>query len=349
MTREENAQDPQFIAEHLREDHVRLRQWISSDLHRLAAVHEEAAEVRTQAEQVVHDTSLQGAERQSLEDDLFRAKEHVHSALNGIPTEQPQWLYLAFGEQPKLRDYVEGRVFGHWADPVEDSDYGERISNEEDKLLAAASHQYASREEARADAERAVKHMDRTVRCALDWSTTCFGGGETAPVPDQRPAKASTVPLAAFVLVALAGVDIAPTPIAGWIAIAFLLVVVVLSAHSILSDDRRGISIATLAGGSSLAFFTAAYLAVRIIDPADLLRSGTPISSIAEAAFTSLTVGVTGGAIGTDLGGAARIVAFIQILLTVGAVASGIAWAWRRLVDRPDDQGTPTPRVEELR
>jgi hypothetical protein len=127
-----------------------------------------------------------------------------------------------------------------------------------------------------------------------------------------------------------------------------LFVVVALSAFSIVGDDHRAISVATLAAGSSLALFTGAYLVIRIVRPDDLLRSGTPISSIAEAAFTSLTVGVTGGTIGTDLGGAARIVAFIQILLTVGAVASGVAWAWRRLVDRSDDQRTPPPRVEEL-
>ena len=156
------------------------------------------------------------------------------------------------------------------------------------------------------------------------------------------------MPLAAFLLVALAGIHIFPTPIAGWIAIAFLFVVVALSVLSIVGDDHRAISVATLAAGSSFASFTAAYLVVRVVHPDDLLRSGAPISSIAEAAFTSLTVGVAGGTIGTDLGGAARAVAFIQILLTVGAVASGVAWAWRRLIDRSNDQDTPTPHVEDL-
>jgi hypothetical protein len=351
MRNAEHEKDPQFIAGNLCEENARLVQWIDSDVDRFAAVRQQAAEVRAQAHDLVDDATRQGGERQSREEALYLAKRRVHSQLDELPTEAPNWVYLAFGANPKLTGNGWGRQHHYrepdWEQWVESSEYWGQIKDEAKKLIAAASDQYTRREEARADAERAIQRMDGTVRCALDWSTTCFRDGETTPPPRRYPAKASTPPLAAFVLVALAGVDIAPTPIAGWIAFAFLLVVVVLSARRIVGDARRAASVATFAAGSSLASFTAAYLLVCIVYPDDVMRSGAPISSIAEAAFTSLTVGVTGGTIGTDLGGAARIVAFIQILVTVGAVASGIAWAWRRLVDRGDDQGTPTPRIEE--
>ena len=341
----EHDEDPQYIAENLGEENARLYHWIDSEVERFAAICGRAADVRAQAHDLVDDASRQGATRQSREQHLDRARESVHSESGKPPTTEPTWVYLVFEANPALRNDSHGRkrvpLFNTWDSWVEASEHWQQIDDEAKNLIASASDQYGRREEARAAAERAVEWMDETVEHALGRSATCFRDGQTA-----RPAKASTVPLAAFLLVALAGIPIAPTPIAGWIAFAFLFVVVALSVVSTVRGDHRAISIATLTAGSSLAFFTAAYLVVRISHPDDLLRSGKPISSIAEAAFTSLTVGVTGGTIGTDLGGAARIVAFIQILLTVGAVASGIAWAWRRLIDRSDDQGTPTPHVE---
>jgi hypothetical protein len=53
---------------------------------------------------------------------------------------------------------------------------------------------------------------------------------------------------------------------------------------------------------------------------------------VGEAALLSLTVGLTGGTIGVDLGGAARVAAFIQILLTLLGGATFVGWAWSSLV-----------------
>jgi hypothetical protein len=346
----ENERDSQHIAGNLRQERTRLHQWICSDVARLAAVREETARVRAQAHGLVDHASRQGVDRQLREEALDVAKKSVHAAFKAPPPPEPAWEYLAFGTNPALTGDGQGRenrgYSSYWDRWVEESaDWGE-IKGEADNLIAAAHDEYARLQEARSAAEQAVERMDRTVRAALDWSATCFRAGEPAPVRDRRPAKASAMPLAAFLIVALVGIHMSPGPTAGAIAAAFLCVVVAMSVLSIVRDDHRVISVATLTAGSSFASFTAAYLVVRIVHPDDLLRSGAPISSIAEAAFTSLTVGVTGGTIGTDLGGTARIVAFIQILLTVGAVASGVAWAWRRLIERSSDQGTPSPRAD---
>ncbi len=353
MKKPEHQRDPQHIAENLREENARLLRWIDSDVEGFAVVRRRAAEVRALAHGLVDEASRQGPERQSREEELHLAKQRVHLEFDALPTTAPPhpWEYLAFGANPGLTRDGWGRD-RHYSSPdwerwVKNSDYWEEIEQEAKSLLAAARDQFARRQEARAAAERALWGMDRTVRHALAWSATCFRDGETAPVSGPRPTKASAAPLAAFLLVALIGIPVAPTAIAVGIGVAFLVVVVALSVRSVVGSDRRAVSVATLAGGSSLALFSAAYLLVRGVHPHDVLHGGAPIASIAEAAFTSLTVGITGGTIGIDLGGAARIVAFIQILLTVAAVASGITLAWRRLVERSETQGTPTPQGEE--
>ncbi len=349
MRKPEHQRDPQYIAENLREENARLLRWIDSDVKRFAVVRERAAEVRALAHGLVDEASRQGAERQSREEELHLAKQRVHLEFDALPTTAPHpWVYLAFGANPALTRNAWGRDWDYrWERWVKDSDYWEEIEREAENLIAAARDQFARYQEARAAAERALWGMDRTVRHALAWSATCFRDGETAPVPGPRPTKASAAPLTAFLLVALIGIPVAPTAVAVGLGAAFLVVVVALSVRSVVGSDRRAVSVATLAGGSSLALFSAAYLLVRGVHPHDLLQAGAPISSIAEAAFTSLTVGITGGTIGIDLGGAARIVAFIQILLTVAAVASGITVAWRRLVERSETQRTPTPQVED--
>ncbi|MGA9874809.1 MAG: hypothetical protein WBQ21_03280 [Solirubrobacteraceae bacterium] len=337
----ENEQDAQCIAGKLREENEYLHRWIDHDEDRLVVVCERAARVRESAHDLVDSASRQGAARQSQEEALYLSQERVHSELDGLrAAEAPDWEYLKFGARsPWLTGEGWGRD-GHHSEPgwkrwVEQSEYWEQIEDEAEQLIIDAHEQYDRRKKALAAAERVVRSMDQTVGDALARSASCFRDGE----PGRRPARASAAPFVAFLLVALAGISIAPKPIVGWIAFAVLLVVVALSVRSAVGDDYRAISVAALAAGSSLAFFSAAYLAVRIAQPDDLLRSGVPISSIAEASFTSLTVGVTGGTIGIDLGGAARVVAFVQILLTVGAVASGITWGWRRLVDGLDGRG----------
>jgi hypothetical protein len=49
-----------------------------------------------------------------------------------------------------------------------------------------------------------------------------------------------------------------------------------------------------------------------------------------------LTVGLTGDTLGTELEGAALVVAFVQILLTISAVAAIAAVGWRVLMIRTE-------------
>jgi hypothetical protein len=332
-----NWHDAEPIAAYLREEARLLPQLIDAEISRFAAVDAKASKVRELAHDLTEDRSRQGAARRLREEELFLAANHVRAVRDEALKRQlvsfkgaaPQLGYVQLDRQPEI-GHAFGRSRNDWEDWVKRSACWEEIESEALRLLAVAREQQARREAASAAADRALEAMDMTVRRALDLSRTTFRGGRTA-------AKLSGAPLAAFVLVGLAGAALEPSPAAGWTAVAFLLLVVLgTSTVFFLREDFRGLSAATFGVGSSLSVFAAAYLAARVIRPHDLIHAGAPISSLGEAAFTSLTVGITGGTIGVDLGGAARIIAFIQILLTVAAVVAGIAWAWRHLADRAD-------------
>ncbi len=155
--------------------------------------------------------------------------------------------------------------------------------------------------------------------------------------------------MAAFVLIAIAGIWLSPRPAAGWITVVFLVAVIAGSVYATKRHGYRATVVAPLAAGSALALFTAAYLACRLTEPSSVQltsKAASPIGSIAEASFTSLTVGVTGGTIGIELHEAARVVAFVQILVSLTAVAAGLAWAWDRLLTHTRREA-PAPTFEE--
>ena len=136
-------------------------------------------------------------------------------------------------------------------------------------------------------------------------------------------------PLVAFLVVGALGIWVSPRD---YLALLLWGVLVVVPVATVLVAWRRRARFgewALVGGGTSLAVFTAAYLVSHWLDDQSILRTGpVPIEQIGEAAFLSLTVGVTGGTIGIDLNGLARVIAFIQIMFSLGLAGIVVSRLW---------------------
>lgn len=145
---------------------------------------------------------------------------------------------------------------------------------------------------------------------------------------------AAVAPLSAFLLVSAVGIFLSLVGVPGWLCSGLLLAVVTVASWRLLIQRHSFARVATFAAGFSLAAFTAAYLVARIADPEAVSASGEPIGSVGDAGFASLSIGLTGGTIGVDLAGAGRVVAFVQILLTLGLITAAAGWLWNRALGR---------------
>ena len=96
-----------------------------------------------------------------------------------------------------------------------------------------------------------------------------------------------------------------------------------------------GCAIAPLTAGVTLPIFTAAYLIGDYVDRTSILRAGPsdwlPISRVGEAAFLALGMSFGGATIGLELAGIARVIAFVQLLLTLSAVVAVLLWGYHRI------------------
>jgi hypothetical protein len=339
------------ISQNLREDNGRLVAWAGEEIEQLSALTQQTAVVRELAEELVRDGSAQGIERQCAEERLYLERLRAHGILTEVYDRRtPEWNYLEFSKEPVLghglgRDRGLGGFGYQWEGWIRRSPDWDAIETAATELIAAAGSLHARLEDERGAAQRALSQMDSTVRRARSWSATCFAPKH----PTRTFARVSAAPMAAFVLVAIAGIWLSPRPAAGWITVVFLITVIAGSVYATKRHGYRATVVAPLAAGSALALFTAAYLACRLTEPSSVQltsKAASPIGSIAEASFTSLTVGVTGGTIGIELHEAARIVAFVQILVSLTAVAAGLAWAWDRLLTHTRRE-TPAPTFEE--
>lgn len=307
---QDEESDSQRIVRLLGEDKQLVLQRFQSDIARYHAISGHTCEVRSQAHELVMDVSEQGLTRHRAEERLFIAHEHVHAEFTAVDVaEQPKWSYLQFSRnstKPTLSIAGRGRGYdGRWDSWVRESGLWAEIDAAQNELLVAAQLSSDQREEARSAAQRAIWQMDATVRQARDWSATFFG----EPARNKRGAATpSAIPLIAFLVVAFIGIWLDPDPHAGWIAAGLLVLAVLASALRLRTrPDHGAAAIAAFAAGSAFALFTAAYLVARSIEPDSLQRTSaltSPIGSIAEAAFASLTVGVTGATIGIELDGA---------------------------------------------
>lgn len=334
------------IATNLRKDRERLVNWLANDAAAFDRIARDAASVRSQAHALVEDTSRQGTNRCRMEEALHHSRQRAHDQFSSVPTDAPERLNyeVDVSEVPSLgRGVGRESMFGNsrWESWVRQSEQWADIEAADKELRASVREWRAIHAECRDVAQRAIANMDRTVHRARYLSTTNFRN----PPDDPRETFKTTaaLPMSAFLFIALVGLALAPVPLTGWAAIAVLVASVAYAVANVSNASPNGISVTALAAGSSLALFTATYLAIRLVDPSALQysSSGNPISSIADTSFTSLTVGVTGGTIGIDLSGSAKVAAFVQILLTVSAIASGVAWGWRRLLKQLNTVDVP--------
>lgn len=143
-------------------------------------------------------------------------------------------------------------------------------------------------------------------------------------------------PLAAFLAVGALGIWVSPSDYVGLLLWGVLVAVPVATVLVAWRRRARFAEWAVVGGGSSLAGFTAAYLLSIWLDDQSILRTGAaPIEQIGEAALLSLTIGVTGGTIGVDLNGLARVIAFLQILFLLSFAVVVVAQVWRMLAALP--------------
>lgn len=148
-------------------------------------------------------------------------------------------------------------------------------------------------------------------------------------------------PLVGFLVVAALGIWVGPKD---YLGLLLWEVLVVVPIGTVLVAWRRRARFgewALVGGGASLSFFTAAYLVSAWLDDQSILRTGpVPIEQIGEAAFLSLTIGVTGGTIDIDLNGLARVIAFIQIIFSLGLAGIVVSRLWGVIAR----SSSPTPR-----
>jgi hypothetical protein len=343
------------IAERLSSDERQLIAWVDKDIERFQALAEQAAGIRGRAHALVRDNSEQGLSRQRREESLRLAAHRAHLTFEELSADRPALDYLCFAEKPALerdgvgREWGRGRE-GDWEAWVRRSTAWPTIEAASRKLLVVAESQRHRQQRARQATRHALSQMQLTVDRAREWSALFFAPKPAAP--SFGFAKSAMPPLFAFVLVSLAGIWLKPDPFPGWITVGVLIAVAVSSALITARHGYRASVVATLATGSALATFTAAYLACRLLEPGSVQLTSkalaAPIRSIAEASFTSLTVGLTGGTIGIELHGAARVVAFIQILVSLAAVLAGLAWAWDHLLEHTRRENVAAPTLREL-
>jgi hypothetical protein len=180
-----------------------------------------------------------------------------------------------------------------------------------------------------------------TYRAALRRSAR--SPGEPSKPQLRRSGAFAAIPFVSFLVASAVGVFFEPAGLPAWITVGFLFAAVAIGAWGALREGPRVGVLAGLGASASLALFMPAYIVCRAFDAASIVRStgdGLPVHSIGEVGLVTLTVGLTGDTLGADLEGAALIIAFIQILLTISAVAAIAAVGWRVLMaktERPEN------------
>lgn len=191
-------------------------------------------------------------------------------------------------------------------------------------------------EQARFEATQAGE----TYRAALRRSAR--SPGEPSKPRLRRSGAFAAIPFVSFLVASAVGIFFEPAGLPAWITVGFLFAAVAIGAWGALREGPRVGVLAGLGASASLALFMPAYIACRALDAESMVRStgdALPVHSIGEVGLVTLTVGLTGDTLGTELEGATLVVAFVQILLTISAVAAIAAVGWRVLMartERPD-------------
>ncbi len=317
--------------------------WLAVQLTQPDVVQGKAELVRMAANEVVVHPSGQDPGRFQLERDLDALTAGLDADLASIPstmptTDAPQDLIGFADEQIRqsgsssTSTVVAARRT--WEQGLPDA-HSEELTAAADRLQRLISDGFERYKAARSRAVHAVQIAHAVADEAMRRSRITF-----RPPTGLRPARvaraAAAAPLAVFLAAAVFGILARPTT-AYLPSVAIVLVLTAVVAGVVAWRHRvTGANAAAFGAGAALAVFTAAYLLCIWADAGSIVFADGQLGEVAEAALVSLTVSVTAGTIGVNLLGAARIVAFVQILLTVAAVGAVARWAWHRVIDRPD-------------
>jgi hypothetical protein len=140
-----------------------------------------------------------------------------------------------------------------------------------------------------------------------------------------------------FVLWAIVTVGVASTVI-------FLLVLVAHHELSLRVLARPGVLAALVM--YTIALFTVAYAALELRQPDSIQTdgSGHP-GSLGVAALVATSMGIAGGEVGAQVREGARVIAHVQLLLVIGAIAGAGGQVLQRLTGQASDGIPPATRV----
>lgn len=324
--------DGHELLERARQERARFREWLEERATREVELQRDALRVRTLAQELVELREGQTGRRVQAERmlrDADREMRHAQTRLGEPRDDELNWVDIG-GDGVVTPQFIlthgpTGRV-DDW-EVVADQFKRER---HELLTLIEYANERAVLDEARAEADQAAACKGAACRRSADTF-------EPAAVGSPRASLIAGLPFLAFLLVAAVGAAFEPEGAAAWVAVGVLAASVVGAAWA---TARRGSSRGLLAGlgaAGAFALFTVAYLICRLADADTLVREGAsvmPVHTIGDVCLVALTVGLTGGTLDVALSGAARAVAFVQILLTIGAVVALITYGWRVLALR---------------
>jgi hypothetical protein len=323
------------VLEDMRKSRAQLEAWIEERDRTCAEIEVTATQIRLATNRLDTLPGGQSAERVDAERELWRREQSLGELLTRLEARRST-IGLACVEQTRGGLWISTmHLDADW------SDASKRFYWRETEAMRALAERLNDDAAATGEARFEAAQARQGFHAAMRRSATSAATRMKSPL---RPSGIfAALPFLAFLATAAIGCFFAPRGLAAWITVATLLLITAIAFSGAL---REGPSVGVLAGlgaASSLALFTAAYVACSALDAPSVLRTGAlpvPIETIGEACLVALTVGVAGDTLGVDLGGAASVVAFIQILLTISGVAAVVAVAWRQLsakVRLPDD------------
>jgi hypothetical protein len=313
----------------------KVEAWIEARGRGCERVRSEANTVRLTSARLDSLPRGQSIARSALEKQLWRCHEDLRATV-GRATERPSTHGL------KHVDWSSHYGFSTLEPYRDESDWNSdqqiAFAREVGRLkdLVQVLNDNSLVEQARFEATQAGE----TYRAALRRSAR--SPGEPSKPRLRRSGAFAAIPFVSFLVASGVGIFFEPAGLPAWITFGFLFAAVAIGAWGALREGPRVGVLAGLGASASLALFMPAYIACRAFDAESIVRStgdALPVHSIGEVGLVTLTVGLTGDPLGAELEGTALIVAFIQILLTISAVAAIAAVGWRVLMartERPD-------------
>ena len=348
----ESAARRDAVLAELARDRAALAAWFDEELEPIEALGAAAAEVQEAAQDLAVDPAGQGPARRELIRVLWTKRLALIAADEGArdkidlddrPEDLSPFASLLVDRRGKFTyqdDDALARQRRTW--PVEHMETLDKAREDLEGYVVA-------RLEGHKEALDAARELRDDARQSV-WNARRMSAARFArpPVVISRAGRyAAALPLAVFLVVAAIGTVASATPGVIWAAGGALIVASAVSIVVGLRERVRGVWLAGIGGGSSLAVFTALYLASFASNATTVQLGCCGLQPVAEASLLSLTIGLAVGPMGIDLSESGRVIAFVQLLFTVVAIATAVSWGWRSMIDRVDAPRPPSASGEE--